>query len=511
MNTHGSARPSVSDDDVRDNPLIIQGGMGVSVSDWRLAAAVTRTGQLGVVSGTALEVVLARRLQDGDPGGHMRRALAAFPIPRVAEWILAAYFSPEGRKEGELYRAVPRFTLAPAQRLHELVVAANFVEVYLAKEQGGGPVGINYLRKIEMPLPSSVFGALLAGVDYILMGAGNPGELPDLVRRLSRFEDVELPMRVQGARSSDGPYVIAFSPATVIETSAGTPALRRPKVLAIVASSDLATALATDPATRPDGFIIEGPSAGGHNAPPRGPRRLDDRGQPVYDERDDVDLTAIVDLGLPVWLAGSYGTPDGLRLALAAGAAGVQVGTAFAYCEESGFDTEVKARVLAAVADGTVSTRSDWRVSPTGFPFRVVELEGTLSDAQVSAERTPVCDLGHLRSAYLDADGTVGYRCPAEPVAAYVGRKGGREATMAGRVCLCNALFASAGMPQRRRNGYVEPPLVTAGSDLTTVATLLAQAPSGERSYRAEDVVAHLLGDGARLELPDADREFSSC
>lgn len=487
-----------------DRPMIIQGGMGVAVSDWRLAAAVTRTGQLGVVSGTALEVVCTRRLQDGDPGGHVRRALSAFPVPRIAEWILAAYFQPQGRAEGEPYRAVPRFTLQPSARLAELVVASNFVEVFLAKQAGGGPVGINYLRKIDMPLPAACYGALLAGVDYLLVGAGNPGEVPELVRRLSRHEDVELPVRVQGARSSDGPYAIGFSPASVVGT--GRAPLPRPDVLAIVASNDLARALAEDPLTRPDGFVVEGPSAGGHNAPPRGPRRTDPLGQPVYDERDAVDVPDVVRLGLPVWLAGSYGTPAGVRAALDAGATGVQVGTAFAYCAESGFAPEIKAAVLAGVARGTVRTRSDWRVSPTGFPFRVVELDGTLSDPAVRDARVPVCDLGMLRSAYLDPEGRVGYRCPAEPAAAYVGHKGGREATMSGRVCLCNALMASAGWPQRRRNGYVEPPLVTAGSDLGPVTELMRRTPTGEAAvgggYRAADVVAHLLS-GLVAELPD--------
>ena len=44
---------------------IIQGGMGAAVSSWRLAKAVSRRGQLGVVSGVALDLILARRLQDG--------------------------------------------------------------------------------------------------------------------------------------------------------------------------------------------------------------------------------------------------------------------------------------------------------------------------------------------------------------------------------------------------------------------------------------------------------------
>ena len=62
--------------------------MGVAVSNWRLANAVSRAGQLGVVSGSGMDTVLVRRLQDGDPEGHMRRAMEHFPIPRVADEVL---------------------------------------------------------------------------------------------------------------------------------------------------------------------------------------------------------------------------------------------------------------------------------------------------------------------------------------------------------------------------------------------------------------------------------------
>ncbi|MCJ7755904.1 MAG: hypothetical protein MUP13_15190, partial [Thermoanaerobaculales bacterium] len=61
-------------------PKIIQGGMGVAISNWNLARTVSKLGQLGVVSGVALEVLLVRRLQDGDVGGHIRRALESFPF-----------------------------------------------------------------------------------------------------------------------------------------------------------------------------------------------------------------------------------------------------------------------------------------------------------------------------------------------------------------------------------------------------------------------------------------------
>src|SRR5665647_656636 len=81
-------------------PTIIQGGMGVAVSNWKLARAVSMRGQLGVVSGTALDTVFVRRLQDGDLGGHMRRAMARFPVPDVAAAVLERFFRPEGRASG---------------------------------------------------------------------------------------------------------------------------------------------------------------------------------------------------------------------------------------------------------------------------------------------------------------------------------------------------------------------------------------------------------------------------
>ena len=471
-------------------PRIIQGGMGVAISSWRLARAVAREGALGVVSGTALDVIYARRLQEGDPGGHVRWALAQFPVPRIAERVLASYYLEGGKPAQRPYRNVPMFTLQPPAALQELTVAANFCEVLLAKQGHGGPVGINYLRKIELPLPFACLGAMLAGVDYVLVGAGNPAEIPALLRGLARHDDVVLDIRAQGATSADTDISVRCSPRTLL--GAGLPPLRRPRFVAIVASHELAAGLAAGPATRPDGFVVEGPSAGGHNAPPRGPRRVDDLGQPVYDARDQVDLAVMAGLGLPFWLAGSYGTPQGLRLALAAGAAGVQVGTAFAFSAESGLADPLKRQVLAQVAAGDVHVVADWRVSPTGFPFKVVQAAGTLSDDEVFAQRQPVCDLGALRTPYRKPDGSIGYRCPAEPTRVYIEHKGGRAANAEGRRCVCNALIATADLPQRRPNGTVEPPLITAGNDFTAVAALIAELPAGQEFYPARAVIDHL-------------------
>jgi len=477
----------------RTLPRIIQGGMGVAISGWELANAVARRGQMGVVSGTILEVVMARRLQLGDPGGHVRRALHNFPFRSAAERIIDAYYEPADGKGPKQLKNVRTFTVVPGLPLQELTVAANFVEVFLAKEGHNGPVGINYLRKIEMPIPFSIYGALLAGVDYIIVGAGNPKELPHLISELAEHRAVRLPLRVQGLTSKDADVEMRFDPSDINEGR--LPPISRPRFLAIVASNDLAAALAGMPEA-PDGFVIEKPSAGGHNAPPRGPRRIDELGQPVYDKKDEVDLAELRTLGLPFWLAGSFGTPEGLRRALREGAAGVQVGTAFAFCEESGLVADIKRTITKQVADGTVEVLSDWRASPTGFPFRIVQVDGTLSDEAVYDDRSRVCDLGALRVPYQTENGSIGYRCPAEPLRAYIEIKGGRAANTEQRLCLCNGLLATAGLPQfRAKSGYEEPALVTAGSDFSGVRELMERRTPGDSFYTADEVIDYLMSN----------------
>ena len=122
-----------------DYPKIIQGGMGAGVSNWRLAQAVSKLGHLGVVSGTALDQILARRLQDGDPGGHMRRALAQFPVPEMADRIEKEYFIPGGKHERTPYKPMHMHGKDGPREREELCVVANFVEVFLAREGHDNP------------------------------------------------------------------------------------------------------------------------------------------------------------------------------------------------------------------------------------------------------------------------------------------------------------------------------------------------------------------------------------
>jgi NAD(P)H-dependent flavin oxidoreductase YrpB (nitropropane dioxygenase family) len=468
------------------HPLIIQGGMGAGVSDWRLARAVSRTGQLGVVSGTALAAILSRRLQVGDRNGQMRHALEQFPVPGVATQILADYYIPEGKAGNAPFKLTPLPSLQPGADFVALTVAANFVEVFLAKEGHAGLVGINFLEKIQFPTLPSIFGAMLAGVDYVLMGAGIPRSIPGVLDRLAKGEAVELKIDVEGARPGEE-FFSRFDPAAFCGGTA--PTLKRPQFLGIVASATLAMTLARKSNGKVDGFVVEGETAGGHNAPPRGALQLSAEGEPIYGPRDVPDLEKIRELGLPFWLAGSFGDPDKLVEAQRLGAAGIQVGTAFAFCEESGIRADLKLQTLQLSRADKARVFTDPLASPTGFPFKVVQLPGTLSDAAAEAPRTRLCDLGYLRHAYRKEDGTIGYRCPAEPAEDFV-RKGGPPADTAGRQCVCNGLVSTIGLAQIRPGDHVDLPLVTAGNDVAQVARYLQP---GRDSYSAAEVVHHLL------------------
>jgi nitronate monooxygenase len=344
-----------------------------------------------------------------------------------------------------------------------------------------------------MPHLSSIYGAMLAGVGYVLMGAGIPLHIPGVLDAFAMQRPAEYKLSVTGAAQGQD-TVMHFDPSDYAEGS--LPALERPRFLAIVSSNTLATTMLRRASGRVDGLVIESPTAGGHNAPPRGKLQLNAAGEPVYGERDQVNIAELRALGVPFWLAGGYGNALKVREALDEGAAGVQVGTAFAFTEESGLRPDLKSTLLAQAVTGTGEVFTDPLASPTGFPFKVAQLQGSYSDPEVAAARTRICDLGYLREPYATADGNIGYRCSAEPVANYVA-KGGKIEDTVGRKCLCNALMANIGHQQRRKGEAEEPALVTIGDDLNTVAQFLAP---GRSSYRAADVVASLLSLSAEAE-----------
>lgn len=480
-----------------DIPTIIQGGMGVGVSGYRLAQAAARSGALGVVSGTALDTVFVRRVQLGEGIADIDAAAASFPFPLLASKVVEQY---RDRSTGGRLRfkvlSLPSLRMSFDRLL--VTVLASYIEVSLAIKGHENPIGMNLLEKIQLQTLPTLFGGLLAGLDVVLVGAGVPVAIPEILRRLVALEPAVIRLHVDRNTGSETAQV--FEPRPFLEecarreTALGGGAnelaeLSRPLFFAIVSSEILAKRLLKTTNGQVDGFVLEHHSAGGHNAPPR-------RGERVgFGPADEPKLAAMRELGVPFWLAGARASREGLSEALRFGAAGVQLGTVFAFCAESGMTEEVKLKVLRGLDSDSIDVVTDFRASPTGYPFKIV-VDSSEPTEQLEQKRRPrVCDLGYLRQAYIDAEGRVGFRCPGEPEVLFA-RKGGAPGDCEGKLCLCNQLLATVGLGQRR-DAYEEVPLITAGSDMSELREIVSRFGYG---YRAEDVMRHLL-----IQSPRAD------
>jgi len=459
-------------------PTIIQGGMGIAVSSWQLAKEVSIAGELGVISGTAIDSVVARRLQDGDLSGDIRRAMAAYPHQDTIKEITDRFYIEGGRAEDKPYLDVPKLSIKGNLFSNKLLAVASFVEVWLAKEGHNGLIGMNILEKIQLAIPAQLYGAMLADVDYILIGAGIPAQVPHLLNEISQGNKVA--MKVDVADTKDKHY-LHFDPRTL---GLDNFPIKRPLFLAIVTSHALVAYLNKDEETKPDGYVIEYHVAGGHNAPPRAKNHVNDEGEAVYNELDIPNLEKIHASGSPFWLAGGYATPEKVKEAISYGAQGVQVGSLFALANESGFTNENRSSILVSLADPTMRVMTDASASPTGFPFKVIQNNQTLSNDNLYKERTRICDLGYLRTMFQREKGGIGYRCPAEPLDNYEFKNGEVDQAQ-GSKCLCNALMADIGLGQVRPDGRTEISLLTFGSDLDGPRALRALHPDGWNAVQA--------------------------
>jgi NAD(P)H-dependent flavin oxidoreductase YrpB (nitropropane dioxygenase family) len=151
---------------------------------------------------------------------------------------------------------------------------------------------------------------------------------------------------------------------------------------------------------------------------------------------------------------------------------------------------------------GEARVFTDPVASPTGFPFKILQMDDTNSSAANYEQRSRICDLGYLRHAYKKEDGTLGWRCPSEPVDDYL-RKGGKLDDTKGRKCVCNGLMANIGLGQIQRSGELEKALITSGDDVAKVARFLKP---GADSYSARDVIEYLLPGVTATVSPEADQ-----
>src|SRR5690606_4340454 len=81
--------------------------------------------------------------------------------------------------------------------------------------------------------------------------------------------------------------------------------------------------------------------------------------------------------------------------------------------------------------------------------------------------------------------------CASEPIPTYL-KKGGTLEETEGRKCLCNSLMGTIGIGQSRKNGTIEPPLVTSGDDLVMLTGILAGR--SRYGYTAAEAIEYLLG-----------------
>ncbi len=520
------------------NIKIFQGGMGVDIANWKMARAAALWGikhgmpTMGIVSNTGRDIVYARALQDGDPGGHYRRASKHFPNQRIVDEVWSRYYIEGGKPSDKPYKAVPVATFRQSRQSRELIALAGGSEIWLAKEGHDGPIGVNFLTEVQAPMQSELAAVMAEKVDAVVVGAGIPLQFPDVMDDLAAYRKSRFYPHVEAGNPKE--FEMLFDPRDIFPESLGVE-LRRPWFIPIVSTPSLAKSIikstkSGDGEIRVDGCVVELYSAGGHNAPPRGkPIRYNERREPQYGPRDEMNeakWAEMRELGIPFWGAGAFARPERLKeLIEKFGANGGQFGSIFAMTEESGYAPWIKAELRRLGYLGILDVLKDGDGSPSSFPFNEGMIPGTIAIPEVYAERDTdvdgrICDLERLRHMGANRSGDVIMYCPSEPVEDYVRKRLQRRDTNAlynntitsygrtaiifniiaetkGKKCLCNHLLSAAGKPQVRKWG-VEKAIVTIGDDVGFLPDLI-NSPYG--FYFVDDALNYLTSEIRRLSL----------
>lgn len=270
---------------------IVQGGMGVGVSAHRLASAVARAGAVGTIASIDL------RHHHPDLMDEVKHCRDRDALNRL-----------------------------------NLVALDREIRAARALADGRGLVAVNVMKAVDAH-PAYVRQACASGAQAIVMGAGLPLDLPELV---AGYPDVALMPILSDARGV----------AIVLKKWA-----RKGRL--------------------PDALVIEHPRyAGGHLGAPN-PADLDNARFDFAGVLPAIfqlfDTLGIARGQIPVIVGGGINTHERMQAALALGAAAVQIGTPFAVTEEGDAHPNFK-RVLADARPEDIVTF----MSVAGLPARAV-------------------------------------------------------------------------------------------------------------------------------------------
>ena len=366
MSDTSSKLPSLTIKGKKITLPIIQGGMGIGVSLSPLASAVAKEGGVGIISSAALDRLVSRR---------------------------------QGKKVNSY--------------------EAAYEEVSLAKASGGF-AGINIMVALLRDYEASVRGALDAGADFIISGAGLPLSLP---------------------------------------------AIQPPKDTALIPIVSSARALEIickkweKLGYRPDAVVLEGPLAGGHlgfkaDQIDIESNKLENLFPPVMDAAKKYG-------GIPVIVAGGIYTHADIVRFLEMGASGVQMGTRFLATEESSASPEYKQAVIAVKEEDIIIALDPG--SPCGLPFRVIR-QSPMYQSAIQKLREPKCNKGYV--LLKDADGKFS-RCPAKESNEH-------------HFCICNGLLSSAGYnPEKEEPIYTVGATAWRVDRILSVKALMTELAGG--------------------------------
>ncbi|MEI7452144.1 MAG: nitronate monooxygenase [Candidatus Falkowbacteria bacterium] len=305
------------------------GGMGVGVSLAPLAAAVANEGGYGTISSAGLDLIVSKRV---------------------------------GRRVNHY----------EAMRL----------EVEMARSLSSkGVIAVNIMWALQKSYVDSVRGAIDAGADMIISGAGLP---------------------------------------------AGLPGIQNPKRTALVPIVSSARALKIicekweKLGYRPDAVVLEGPKAGGHLG-----FKFEEIDNPNFSLENlfpAVKEVAMKYGDFPIIVAGGIWDKNDVVNALSMGASGVQMGTRFLATFESGASEAYKQAVIAASQEDIIVATN--LQSPCFMPFRIIKQSPMYQIGNLSP-----CNKGHVMQK--DANGQLA-KCLAKDCPDKY-------------FCICNGLFNSAG------------------------------------------------------------------